>query len=49
LTGLIDAKGVIREASEELRGADLDQAVADLLAEAEAAGRRTASPFSAIP
>jgi thiol-disulfide isomerase/thioredoxin len=37
---LIDAKGVIRDSGSDLRGATLDKAVADLVAEAEAAERR---------
>lgn len=45
---LIDAKGVIRESSEGLRGADLDQAAASLVAEAEAVAERTTSPSSAV-
>jgi hypothetical protein len=37
---LVDAKGVIRERSEGLRGAELDQAVAALVAEAESAEKK---------
>ena len=37
---LIDAKGVIRDSGSDLRGALLDKAVADLVAEAEAAAKK---------
>ncbi|HKI21350.1 MAG TPA: TlpA family protein disulfide reductase, partial [Isosphaeraceae bacterium] len=37
---LIDAKGVIRDGSLSLRGAALDKAVEDLVAEAEAAAKK---------
>jgi thiol-disulfide isomerase/thioredoxin len=37
---LIDARGVIRDSGSDLRGAALDKAVADLVAEAEAADKK---------